>query len=91
MFATFLAQHGSLPWIGASIFLGLLLANQWRIRGVHRRRFLEIELRLEAAMQQTRAACELAGTRVLGSSLEEKSRKTFKESGFSAIYKGQIQ
>ena len=91
MFVTFLAQHGLLPWIAAGACLGLLLANQWRRRGVHRRRFLEIELRLEAALQHTRNTCDLVGTGVLGTQPEENAAKAFDKPEFSAIYRGQIQ
>jgi hypothetical protein len=86
---TFLAQHELLPWIAAAVCLGLLLAHQRRRRGIHHRRFLEIELRLEAA--QTRAAGDLADTRVLGTAPKEEAAKALDKPGFLAIYRGEIQ
>jgi hypothetical protein len=91
MFVTFLAKHGLLPWITAGGCLALALASRLRRRGVHRRRFLEIELRLEAALQHTRATCDLVGTRVLGTEPEEIAPKAFDKPEFSAIYRGQTQ
>jgi hypothetical protein len=91
MFGTFLAQHGLLPWIAAGVCLGLLLANRWRLRGIHHRRFLEIELRLEAALQHTKAAYALMSSRVQDIAPDEMAPGVFENPEFSAVFRRRIQ